>query len=125
MEQIIDTIKALAEQIQQWPSAVVLIVVLGGLAFFLRLQKWCQNKYIPGIVFFLGGLLNFFIGDATKVAPTQRFPGVILVLFGILMGFIAYVIARLVAVKFEKQVDFLKNGDTTYTPKPKDNDEPK
>lgn len=115
------TAVSVVNQIQSWPSAVLLTVFLIILGGTLKVLKLYPNKFIPTTLMLGGGTLNLLLGDPGKVDPSQRFPDVILCLQGIVVAFGACLFHALVLKRLEKHVPiFQTNGDTAIITKPKD-----
>lgn len=117
MEELVDTIKAIINQAETWPISVLLCVCLIVFAIIVKRARWFPNRFIPTSTCLLGGVLNYFIGDISKVLPTQRYPEVVLILWGFFIGAVAYVAFRIAMIKFEKYLTG-DSGDTAIIAKP-------
>lgn len=107
LSQLTDTIGAVFQQMQQWPAAVLLCIVLLILGTVWKSIPTLDNKYIPIFILAAGGVLNYFIGDMGSVRETQRNPNLILVLWGIVVGFVAWAFHATVLKRLEKWLPFL------------------
>ena len=114
LNEITSTAAALFNQMASWPSSVLLGIILIIAGGAIKAIGLVPSKLIPVYILVLGGALNFFIGDISQVSPTQRYPGVILVMWGICIGFAAWAAHRLLLKRFEKYIPFLsgKSGET-------------
>ena len=113
------------EQMQAWPSAVLLgicLIILGGV---LKTLALFPNRAIPAVVLVCGTGVNLLIGDAGQVDPAQRHPEIILAMWGFCVAFGAWMTHALLLKRFEKYLPILngRSGDTEVISKP--NIEPK
>jgi len=123
MKDITDFVHAFVEQMQCWPSAVLLFFVLIVLGWALKISAF-PNRFIPLAVLGAGSGLNLLIGDVGKVDPTQRNPQVILAMWGLCIAFVAWTAHNTVLWRLEKYVPLLRDsadpapgaGDKTKTP---------
>lgn len=117
LNEITSTAAALFNQMASWPSSVLLGIILIIAGGALKAVGLVPCKLIPVCILVLGGALNYFIGDVAQVAPTQRHPDVILVMWGVCIGFAAWAAHRILLKRFEKYIPFLsgKSGDTEVT----------
>lgn len=111
---------ALVNQIQAWPSAVLLgvcLIIAGGI---LKGLKLFPNKFIPALLIAAGAIVTWFTGDIGKVEPTQRHPEIILAMQGCVVAFASCLTHALVLKRFEKHIPFLNgsSGDTVPPFKP-------
>lgn len=108
------TVTSAVQQMQQWPSAVLIIAVLIVSGSVLKAVSLFPNRFIPISVLGMGCLFNVLLGDFGSVNPAQRHPGLVLGLQGVLLGFAAWALHALLLRRFEKYIPFLngKSGDT-------------
>lgn len=111
---------SVVEQMQSWPSAVLLGVCLVILGWVLKMMALFPNRAIPAVVLLTGTLVNLFIGDTGKVDPSQRHPEIILAMWGFCVAFGAWMAHALLLKRFEKFLPILngRSGDTTPPLKP-------
>lgn len=141
---LIKTVESVFNQMQAWPSAVLLFVVLtlmGVLlySFSVVLHRFSahvpehQTKFerlsltirylAPVSVVIVGSWLNTVLGDVGSVAPNQRNPHVILAMWGFCISFASWIAAWIVYKRIGKLLPIPTNGkpgDTTFIDKPKD-----
>ena len=115
----IETAGSLVNQMQSWPSAVLLgvfLIIVGGT---LKVLKIYPNKFIPVTLMAVGALGYWLTGDPGKVPPEQRFPDVILVMRGVVVAFGACLVHALILKRIEKYIPIFKtNGDTEVIQNP-------
>ena len=121
-----------AEYLMSAGPAVVTVVACIGLGYILKALPF-PNKYIPPVVWLTGGVLFPILAPAGSAPSTVRNPTLLFVIVGMVMGFAAWVIHRVVLRKFLDDKWFRPDGDTTMIrkettvetikTKPKDQDE--
>lgn len=119
MSDTLNFVEAIANQIQRWPAAVLLFFCLIVLGWVLKVTAF-PNKLIPASVLVAGSFINVLIGDVSKVEPTQRNPQIILAMWGVCIGFMAWGCHGLLLKKLEKYVPMFRvkgDGDTTFVTK--------
>lgn len=116
----LDTLGAAVKQMEQWPVAILIVVVLIVMGSALKIVGLFPNRLIPIAVLLMGAAANWLLGDPGAVSETQRHPMVVLALHGFLLGFAAWIIHRWGLKRFENRIPFLagKSGDTTPPFKP-------
>lgn len=111
---ITETVAGAVKQMQQWPVALLIIAVLIVAGSSLKIIGFFPNRFIPISVIALGGIGNGFLGDISSVSSQQRHPLAVLVLQGIMLGFVAWILHASLLKRFEKFIPFLggRSGDT-------------
>jgi hypothetical protein len=117
----VGTIGAAVEQMQHWPSAVLIIAVLIVYGGLMKSIDIFPNKFIPACVLVVGSALNVMMGDYGSVSTTQRHPELVLALQGFMLGFAAWALHNFLLRRFEKFIPFLEgkgDSETKDTTKP-------
>ena len=122
MELIHDFIK----QMERWPSSVLVVVALMFVGWAIKRDEFLSSKTIPSVLMGLGALLYIFVGHPGSVNPEQRHPEIILALYGMILGVIAWITHGLVWRQIEKRLGSALGDDTEIISKPKnENTKPK
>lgn len=122
---MLKTVGSFFEQIRSWPVSLVLGISLVVLSTTLRSLRIFPNRYVIPVVLLLGGLANMLLADSGQIAPTQRYPYLLMFMWGMLIAFFALVAHGIAVAKFGDRFPWLKglaveNGDTTIIRKPKE-----
>ena len=120
MNDLLNILKAIAEQVNNLPVTVLMMIVLVVLGSMIKISNYIHNRFIPILLIIAGGGLNFIFGNIATVEFSQRNPDGILILRGICMGFGAWlfhkvVLRRTKANKFMPVIN--DNGDTEHKSK--------
>lgn len=115
IQQGVKTAEAVINQVQAWPVAVALVACLIVLRYALMLAHVFPNRAIPLTILIIGGVLNVFVGDVGKVDPTQRYPSVVLAMFGVILAFLSLVIRAVILKKYENYIPLLAADNPTET----------
>lgn len=79
----------LLRQLVSSPAAILLILVLNSLAFYLERSPFFPSKYIASVCVPLGALLYWAYSNPSTVSPTFPHPVVILVSNGFIVSIFA------------------------------------
>lgn len=104
---------------QEWPISILLVVALNFVGWSMKRAGFIPNKLIPSVLMGLGSLIYVLIGDTGSIGPQVRNPSVILALYGLLLGVMAWLAHGLVWKQIEKRFPQIQNGDTETIEKPK------
>lgn len=116
MEIISDFIK----QMESWPSSVLVVVALMFVGWAIKRDEFLPSKTIPSILMGLGSLIYVFVGHTGSISPEQRHPEIILALYGMILGVVAWITHGLVWKQIEKRLGSALNDDTEIISKPKE-----
>jgi ATP/ADP translocase len=108
---------AVVNQIQSWPTAVLLSVCLVILNMTLRAMRLFPNRYVPPTIMLVGVVMYYITGDPGKVPAEQVNPGFILGMRGLVVSFGSIIFYTLVIKRWEQKFPIFQiNGDTQFIP---------
>lgn len=139
---ILKTAYNVIQQMQSWPSAVLLFVVMTLLGVLIYSLAVMLHRFAPHVpehemklerlsltlrylapvsVIIVSAWLNTVLGDVGAVAPNQRNPHVILGMWGFCIGFGSWIASWIVYKKIGKVLPIPTNGgSTTFVEKEKE-----
>lgn len=113
----IKTVQSAIDQMHSWPTGVLVVAALVIIGVAIRVSHAVNNRIAPLLIVACGVALNIFIGEPGKVDPSQRYPEIVLGLFGMGQGVIALFIYGLVGKRIEKLFKQFEDNETTIIKK--------
>lgn len=92
MEDAIKTATVLWDYVTKMPEHLLLILVLNVIGMLLKRTPGVPNKMIPALLVLLGACLYPMIGKPGQISPELRNPTAMLAIYGVLLGFAAWLI---------------------------------
>ena len=77
-------------QIDKWPFALVLVFALNVLAWMLKKIEVFPDKFIGPSVVSLAAVLYPFVGEIQSLKPDTQHRIIVMAIYGIVIGFIAW-----------------------------------
>lgn len=120
VSRVTDVVNGIFNQMDSWPTAMLLFASLIVMAFACRSLQKFPNRYIPITLLGIGVALNMALGE---MKPLYRSPLLVLACRGLFIGFVAIAVDAVIIKKLYKRFPFLtgRNGNgTTFFVKPDD-----
>lgn len=106
-----DALTAPFKQVLNSPASLLVIPGLSIVAWLIEIAPFINSKFIPHVCVGLGGAFYWMFTSAASVPKSFPHPSAVLVMNGIICGFLAFVVHKQLICRF-----FLKPNNTGSNP---------